>query len=164
MNQNQGSTKQASRAVLELVAVLSGGNWCRTSHLGRAAGSYIRPEVAWRAGHGNITEGQRLYVNTKLGVWERVGRVEKRRNGKFVEWRLAKSEWVIPYLKALIEILREQAENQSRLPVRKSRVLERAEREREILRLHREGFSQREIAERVGCHHRTVGRVLKGVK
>lgn len=164
MNHNQSSAKQASRAVLELVVVLSEGNWCRTSYLGRAAGSYLRPEIAWRKGRGNISEGQRLIVDDKLNDWERAGRVEKRRNGKFTEWRLAKSEWVIPYLKALIEILREQAVSQSRLPARKSRVLERIEREGEILRLQREGFSQRQIAQKVQCCQATVSLVLKAPK
>lgn len=164
MGREQNNAKRAGRAVLELVMLLSDGNWHRTSYLGIAAGKYLRPEIAWRTGHGNIGQGQRLYVNNKLEVWQRIGRVEKRRNGKFVEWRLAKSEWVIPYLKALIETLREQAENQSRLPVGKSRVLERIERKQAIIRLRREGFSLRQIAEKVGCHHSTVIEYLKAVE
>jgi transposase len=70
---------------------------------------------------------------------------------------------VIPYLRALIEILREQAKNRYGPSVGKSRKLERIEREQQILRLHREGFSQRQIAERLGCHHKTVALVLKAL-
>jgi predicted XRE-type DNA-binding protein len=147
--------------VLELVAVLSNGGWCRTSYLSRTIGSYIRPEIAWRTGQGNINCGQRLYVNAKLLAWERVDRVGKRRNGKFVEWRLAKSDWTLPYLLALIEILREQAKAHSWLPVRRSRILDRIEQEQEIVRLQKEGLSQRQIAQKLGCHQSTVSLVLK---
>jgi len=140
---------------------LSDGNWWRTTSLGHAAGQYIRPEIAWRAGHGNINEGQRVIVNNKLGQWKRLGRVEKRRKGRFVEWRLSNNGWALPYLKALIEILKEQTENHSGLPVRKSRVLERAEREEQILRLHKQGLSQHQIAERLGCSQFIVNCVLK---
>jgi len=111
MNRNQSSAKRAGRAVLELATLLSDGNWYRTSYLGVAAGKYLRPEIAWRSGQGNTKEGQRKFINTKLNRWLRWGRVEKRRNGNFAEWRLAKSEWVTPYLRALIEILREQAKS-----------------------------------------------------
>lgn len=150
--------------MLELAALLSDGNWHSTSYLGVAAGKYLRPEIAWRTGRGNINQGQRLYTNWKLKLWRQMGRVESRRNGKFVEWRLINSQWVVLYLRALIDILREQAENRSRPLIGKNRMLERIEREREILRLHKEGFSQRQIAERVGCHHVSVHRVLKAAK
>lgn len=164
MNHNRSSAKRAGRAVLELATLLSDGDWCRTTYLGIAAGKYLRPEIAWRFGRGNITGGQRLYINQRLDVWERAGRVEKRRNGKFVEWRLAKSDWVIPYLRVLIEILREQAKSHYGPSDRKSRTLERIGREQEILRLRKEGFSLRQIAEKVGCHHSTVIAYLKAAR
>lgn len=164
MGQQQSSAKRASRAVLELAMLLSDGNWHSTGYLGVAAGKYMRPEIAWRIGKENINHGRRLFINVRLDMWERAGRIAKRRNGKFTEWRLAKSEWVIPYLKALIEILREQAENHSRLPVGKSRALERIEREQEILRLQKEGFSHRQIAERLECSRMSVSRVVKASK
>lgn len=161
MNHNQSSAKKADRAVLELATILSDSKWHRTTYLGLAAGKYMRPEIAWRTGHGSIEQGQRRSVNIKLNVWERMGRVEKRRNGKFVEWRLAETEWVIPYLRALIEIMREQMDRSSPSP-RKGGRLERAERKREIMRLHKEGFSLRQIGGKVGCHHKTVWQYLKG--
>lgn len=162
MGREQNNAKRAGRAVLELVMLLSDGNWHRTSYLGIAAGKYLRPEIAWRTGHGNISQGQRLYVNNKLDVWQRIGRVEKRRNGKFVEWRLATNDWLFPYLRALIEILREQAKQGHGQPVEENpTLLARIEREREILRLHREGLSARRIAELLGCNQTTVSRVLK---
>lgn len=146
--------------MLELVTLLSDGNWYRTRYLGITAGKYLRPEVAWRSGQGNIVKGQRKYINAKLSVWVRFGRVEKRGNGRFTEWRLAKSEWVILYLKALIDILREQAKTPYGPSDRKSRTLE----EHEILRLHRGGSSQRQIADSLGCSHMSVYRVLKAAK
>jgi hypothetical protein len=165
VNQKQSSAKRAGRAVLELATLLSDGSWYTTSYLGVAAGKYLRPEIAWRTGQGNTKQGQRQYINTKLDVWLRCGRVEKRRNGNFTEWRLAKSEWVVPYLRALIEILREQAKSHYEQPVGRGRsLLERIEREQEILRLHREGFSQRQIGERLKCDHTSVFRVLKASK
>jgi len=162
VSREQNNAKRAGRAVLELAALLSDGNWYRTGYLGIAAGKYLRPEIAWRTGHGNISQGQRRYVNNKLDVWQRAGRVEKRKNGKFVEWRLATSDWLFPYLRALIEILREQAKQGHGQPVEKNPTLSgRIEREREIVRLHREGLSTRRTAELLGCHHSTVSRVLK---
>lgn len=157
MSRNQSSAKRAGRAVLELAALLGDGAWHRTTYLGIAAGKYLRPEIAWRFGRGNITGGQRLYINQKLDVWERAGRVEKRRNGKFVEWRLAKSDWALPYLRALIEILKGTLENHSKPSV----AVRKSERKREILRLRKEGFSQRQIAQKVQCCQATVFLVLK---
>lgn len=99
MSRNQASAKRADRAALELARVLSDGNWYRTSYLAMAAGKYVRPELAWRRAKGStILEGQREYINARLRQWERFGRVEKRRNGNFVEWRLTKTEWVNDYV------------------------------------------------------------------
>lgn len=160
MGREQGRAKRASRMVLELVMLLSDGSWHSTGHLGIAAGKYMRPEIAWRTGKGNINYGRRLYVNHRLNSWERIGRIEKRRNGKFTEWRLGKAEWVVPYLRVLVETLREQLDRHSSPPSGKSRV-ERVEREQEILRLSKEGFSQRQIAEKVGSFQSFVSYVLK---
>lgn len=164
MSHNQGSAKNAGRAVLELATLLSDGKWHRTSYLGIAAGKYIRPEIAWRVGRGNISQGQRLFVNIKLDKWERAGRVAKRRNGKFTEWTLTKTEWVIPYLRVLIETLQKQAQNHFEPLTRRSRLVERAERDREILRLRGERLSQTQIAERLGCHQSTVSLVLRAAR
>jgi len=101
VSRNQDSAKRADRAVLELAKILSDGEWHTTSYLAIAAGKYLRPEVAWRRAPGNLSEGQRLYVNRKLCVWKRFGRVEKRRNGKRMEWRLLKTDWVDAYLAEL---------------------------------------------------------------
>jgi predicted transcriptional regulator len=159
VSHEQSSATRARRAVLELAMLLSDGNWHTTSYLGVAAGKYLRPEVAWRTGRGDISRGQRLYVNNKLDVWERAGRVEKRRNSKFTEWRLAKSDWVLPYLRTLIEMLKEQAKNGYGQLVGRKRTS--PEREGEILTLHRQGLSAHRIAELLGCHQTTVSRVVK---
>lgn len=102
MSRNQGSAKRADRAVLELARILSDGNWHSTSYLAVAAGKYVRPEIAWRYAQGStVLEGQRRYVNQRLHQWERFGRVQKRKHGRFTEWRSAKTEWVQDYLAEL---------------------------------------------------------------
>jgi len=112
MNHNQNSAERADTAVLELAGVLSDGNWHRTSYLAMAAGKYLRPEVAWRASQGvSVAEGQRKYINAKLQAWERAGRVERRRNGTFTEWRLARTDWVDDYLAELDKRRAERAAN-----------------------------------------------------
>ena len=98
----RGNAKRANRGILELARLLSDGDWHSIAYLAVAAGKYLRPEIAWRCSAGSsIQDGQRIYIDNKLRHWERVGRVEKRRNGDSAEWRLANSEWVPDYLAEL---------------------------------------------------------------
>jgi len=98
----RGSAKRANRGILELARLLSDGNWHSIAYLAAAAGKYLRPEIAWRCSRGSsIQDGQRTYIDNKLRHWERLGRVEKRRNGDSAELRLANSEWVHDYLAEL---------------------------------------------------------------
>ena len=102
MSQNQGSAKEAGRTVLELARILSDGEWHSTSYLAIAAGKYLRPEVVWRCAYGSsLLEGQRKYVHAKLCAWKRFGRVEKRKRGNLMEWRLTETRWVHDYLAEL---------------------------------------------------------------
>jgi len=99
---DRSGARRASRGILELARLLSDGEWHSVDYLAVAAGKYLRPEVAWRCSGGSTTwEGQRRYIDKKLRQWERLGRVEKKRNGSSIEWRLAASQWVHDYLEEL---------------------------------------------------------------
>jgi hypothetical protein len=99
---DRSSARRASRSILELARLLSDGEWHGIDYLAVAAGKYLRPEVAWRCSGGSTTwEGQQRYIDKKLRQWERLGRVEKRRNGNSIEWRLVTNQWVHDYLEEL---------------------------------------------------------------
>jgi len=102
--------KRANRATLELAKELADGDWHTTSALAVIVGSYIRPEIASRTaqakGTCSLIEGRRTVVNSKLIRWEKAGRIEKCKDGHMTKWRLARNDWIVPYLSVLVDILR----------------------------------------------------------
>jgi len=97
------ASRVKSRYSLELIKILTDGEWHDTHYLALAAGKYIPPERAsrkLRRGHGQTVESGRYdIVNNTLRSFLREGRVETRHNGRFIEWRLSNIQWAAKMLK-----------------------------------------------------------------
>jgi ParB-like chromosome segregation protein Spo0J len=98
------------------------------------------PPIAVQKGTGKLIDGwHRFYAASKLGLGEvQVEEVDVPDNLVFAEAVKRNLKHGLP--------------------------LRRHERDKAISRLHESGFSQRQIAETLGCHHKTVALVLKATK
>jgi len=97
------ASRVKSRVSLELIKILSDGEWYNTRYLALVAGKYIPPERASRTlrrGRGCTVEtGRYDIVNRTLRGFLKQERVETRRNGRLAEWRLSNIQWAAQMLK-----------------------------------------------------------------
>ena len=87
-----------SRSTIELLKILSDGDWHNTSYLVLAAGKYIPPERASRRkinGHlPSVEQGRYAIIHHTLASLVGTGRMGKRPgDGHTSEWRLRDMEW-----------------------------------------------------------------------
>ena len=85
------------RASLEAVKILSDGNWYSNHYLVLSAGKYIPPEIASRVKREgrtvSVESGRSTIMINALRSLGSSGRLERRTDGRTVEWRLKDFEW-----------------------------------------------------------------------
>jgi len=87
-----------NRASIELLKILSDGDWHNTSYLVLAAGKYIPPERASRRKINGrlpgVEQGRHAIIHHTLTSLADTGRIEKRQgDGHTNDWRLRDTEW-----------------------------------------------------------------------